>query len=151
MASTVDTGNRATSDRPVTAARYDDTDATDGYGWVLFAGSMIALVGTLNVIYGIAAIDDSRFYARDVTYVISDLNTWGWFLTVLGAIQLISAVGIWMRTPGARWVGVLTAAASAIVQMLIIRAFPLWALAIFTIDILVIYALLAHGRRLEPA
>ena len=118
-----------------------------GYGWVLFAGTMIALVGTLNFIYGIAAIDDSKFFARDVTYVISDLNTWGWFLVVLGVIQLGASVGIWMQTAGARWVGIFSAMANAIVQMLLIPAFPLFAVTIFAIDVLVIYGLLAHGKR----
>ena len=129
----------------------DTYDTGTGYGWVLFAGVMVGLVGILNFIYGIAAIDDSRFYARDVTYVISELNTWGWFLVVIGTVQIASAVGIWMRTPGARWVGIISAACNAIVQMLMISAFPLWAITVFAVDVLVIYGLLAHGRRPETA
>ena len=34
----------------------------EGASWVLFAGIMICLVGSLNIIWGIAAISDSRFF-----------------------------------------------------------------------------------------
>jgi hypothetical protein len=146
MASTVGAGTPTASARSASSDRYD-AEAHEGYGWVLFAGTMIALVGTLNLIYGIAAIGDSKFYTQNATYVISDLNTWGWALLIIGAIQLFAAVGIWMQVGGARWVGIVTAALNAVVQMIFIAAFPLLALAIFAVDILVIYGLLAHGRR----
>jgi hypothetical protein len=127
------------------------TSGGGGYGWVIFAGSMLAIVGTLNTIYGIAAISNSKFFVRDVTYVISDLNTWGWVLLCIGVVQLVSAFGIWGQVAGARWVGILSAGGNAIIQMLILPAYPFLALALFSIDILVIYGLLAYGRAPETA
>ena len=124
-----------------------DAEAERGYGWVLFAGVMIALVGTLNFIYGIAAIDESKFYALNAEWVISDLKTWGWVLTIVGAVQLASAVGIWMQVAGARWVGIGSAFCNAIVQMFFITSSPLLSLAIFGVDVLIIYGLLTYGRR----
>jgi uncharacterized membrane protein (DUF2068 family) len=118
-----------------------------GYGWVLFAGTMLAIVGTLNFVYGIAAISNSKFYVQDAKFIISNLNTWGWFLVIVGAVQVVSAVGIWAQASGARWVGIISAGVNAIVQMLAISGYPLLSLALFAIDILVIYGLVAHGRR----
>src|SRR3954453_1425632 len=116
MASTVGAGGDPTIGR---AARDEyRTDDADGYGWVAFAGTMVAIVGALNFIYGIAAISNSRFYARDVTYVISDLNTWGWFLLVLGVVQFLAAFGIFTGSELGRWVGILSAAGNAIIQMI---------------------------------
>ncbi len=69
-----------------------------GKGWVLFAGIMLALIGALNVAYGIAAISDSTFYVRNVQFIIADLKTFGWFLTVIGAIQVVVAIGIWRES-----------------------------------------------------
>jgi hypothetical protein len=149
MASTVGAGGGATV-RPGERDRYE-VDASTGYGWVAFAATMVGIVGTLNVFYGIAAISDSRFYARDVTYILSDLNTWGWALLVLGAIQFCACFAILGQISGARWVGILTAAVNAIVQLLVLPAAPFLALALFAIDILVIYGLLAHGRRPSSA
>jgi hypothetical protein len=122
-------------------------DEGGGIGWVVFAGTMLAIVGVLNLVYGIAAVSDSRFYVRDAAYVISDLNTWGWALIAIGAIQLVSAFGIWAQMPGARWVGILTASVNAVVQMLVIPGSPFLAITLFAIDIMVIYGLLAYGRR----
>src|SRR6185369_13916899 len=78
-----------------TGARY--AEEPPGYGWVIFAGTMLAIIGVLNFIYGIAGISNSKFYARGVEYVISDLKTWGWVLVVVGVAQVITAFGIWVQ------------------------------------------------------
>src|SRR3954471_5522440 len=137
-----------TSGGPTSVQTSDRYEAEGGgYGWVVFAGTMLALVGTLNFIYGIAAVSNSKFYVRDVTYVISDLNTWGWFLLALGAIQLIAAFGIWTGSELAKWIGILSAGGNAIIQMLVLPGYPFLSLTLFTLDILVIYGLVAHGGR----
>jgi len=127
------------------AARLEEESTA--YGWVLFAGTMIAIVGTLNFIYGIAAVSNSKFYIQDAKFVISDLNTWGWVLLVIGAIQMVAAFGIWVQAPFFRWIGVLTASVNAVIQLLVISGYPLLSLALFSLDVLVIYGLIAHGGR----
>jgi hypothetical protein len=119
-----------------------------GEGWVLFAGTMMLLVGTVNVIDGIAAVSNSAFFVDNARFVIfDDLNTWGWIVMILGAAQVLAAFGIWARTPGVRWFGVAVALLNAIAQLMFISAYPFWSLALFTVDILVIYGLIAHGKR----
>ena len=117
----------------------------EGSGWVLFAGIMILTVGILNVIYGIAAIGDSRFFVADTTFILSGLNTWGWVMLVLGALQLLAAFSIWSGGGYGRWFGIVCAMANAVAAMLAIPAYPFWSLAIIAIDILVIYGLAAYG------
>ena len=117
----------------------------DGSGWVLFAGIMIALVGVLNVIYGIAAIGDSRFFVDEATYILSGLNTWGWIMLILGAIQVLAAYSIWKGGEAGRWFGIVVAMLNAVAALMSISAYPFWSLAVFTLDILVIYGLAAYG------
>ena len=137
-----------TSLPPQVAARYERRPVEDkGSGWVTFAGALLAILGTLNIIYGIAAISDSRVYVGDQTYVFGDLNSWGWLLLFAGAIQLVTAFGVWSGNELARWAGVFIASANAIIQLLFIPAIPFLALSLFAIDILVIYALIAYGGR----
>jgi uncharacterized membrane protein HdeD (DUF308 family) len=120
----------------------------EGKPWVVFAGIMILIVGVMNVIYGIAAIDKSTFFIQDAKYVVfSDLNTWGWFLLVVGVIQLIAAFGIWSRRGWGRWIGIISASGNAILQLLFISAFPLAALALFAVDVAVIYGLASWDYR----
>ena len=118
-----------------------------GMGWVGFAGVMIGLIGVLNMIYGIAAISDSKVYVRDAQFVFGQLNTWGWILLIVGVVQLFAAFAIFARTAFGRWIGILTAAANMIVQLLLLPAFPLLSLAIFAIDVLIIYGLVAYAHR----
>jgi hypothetical protein len=59
-----------------------------GEGSVVFAAILLVIVGTLNIIYGIGALDGANLFVDDTRYVLSNLNTLGWVLLVLGVIQL---------------------------------------------------------------
>jgi hypothetical protein len=120
-------------------------DESRGTGWVLFAGVMLAMLATLNVIDGIAAVSNSTFFVNDAKYILSDLNTWGWVLIVMGVAQGLTAIGVWAKAPGVRWLGVTIAALNAIAQVFFIPAYPILSVMLFTVDILVIYGLVAHG------
>ena len=126
----------------------DPTYSVDpGKGWLLFAGIMLGLIGALNLVYGIAAIDNSTFFVRDVEFVFADLKTFGWLLTVVGAVQLAAAFGIWRLTEWGRWLGIACAAVNAFVQFLVLPAHPVWALMVFFVDIIIIFGLLTYGGR----
>jgi len=114
-------------------------------GWLLFAGIMIFIAGVLNVIYGIAAIDDSKFFVQDTKYVVSSLNTWGWITLIVGALQLVAAFSIWRGGGFGMVVGMAVAMISAIVALLSIPSYPLLSLAIFAVDVLIIYGLATYG------
>jgi uncharacterized membrane protein HdeD (DUF308 family) len=119
---------------------------TRGEGWVAFAGVMIMIAGFLNLVFGIAALDDSSFFTDEGRYVIfDDLNTWGWFLLIVGIAQIVGAFSIWNRHMYGRMIGVLTASISAVVILFTVNAFPTAAFMLFILDILVIYGLVAHG------
>lgn len=126
-------------------ARYEEEPP--GSGWVAFAGVMIAIVGVLNIIYGIAAISNSNFFVQGTNYILSSLNTWGWVLLITGIIQFCAALAIFGRVEWGRWVGILTASVNAIIQLIFIPAYPFGSLAMFALDILVIYGLVAYGGR----
>jgi hypothetical protein len=124
-------------------------DDTRGDGWVLFAGVMLAMLATLNFIDGVAAVSNSTFFTENAKYVLSNLNTWGWVLICMSVVQMLAAVGVWTRVSGVRWLGVAIASVNAIVQLIFIDAYPFWSLTLFTLDILVIYGLVAYGGRVD--
>jgi hypothetical protein len=141
------TPGEAASAGLATGSVSDTYEEESGSGWVAFAGVMLLIVGLMNIVYGVAAIDNANFYVQDVNYVISDLNTWGWVLVVIGAIQCLVAFGIWARNQFARWLGVFAASVNAVVQLIFLPAYPFLALALFTLDLLVVYGLIAYGGR----
>jgi hypothetical protein len=134
--------------RPATVQSAPDYGSTStGDGWVLFAGVMLTMLAALNLIDGIAAVSNSTFFVDGAKFIFSDLNTWGWVLIVMGVTQGLTAIGVFVRATAVRWVGVALAALNAVVQMFFISAYPFWSLALFTLDMLVIYGLVAHGAR----
>jgi hypothetical protein len=124
-------------------------EVATGYGWVVFAGTMLLIVGTLNVIYGIAAIDDANFFINGAKYVISDLNTWGWVVLLTGAAQILTAFGVWARSTFATWLGIAFACMNAIGVLLMLPAYPLLSLSLFAVDVLIVYGLAVHGGHRE--
>jgi hypothetical protein len=120
-------------------------DTTHGGGWLTFAGIMVMLAGVLNVIWGIAAIDSANFFVEEERFIISDLNTWGWIILIIGAIQLFAAFSIWSGGQFGRWIGIFGASLSAIGALLSIPGYPFWSLAVFGIDLLIIYGLTVYG------
>ena len=125
----------------------DRVDDDHGAGWVAFAAVMLLILATLNVIDGIAAVSNSTFFTENARFVISDLNTWGWVLILCGLVQGAVGLGVWAQVGGVRWLGVAIASVNAVVQLLFIPAYPFWSLCLFTLDIFVIYGLIAHGKR----
>jgi hypothetical protein len=129
-------------------ASYLEPVAETGSGWIMFAGVLLLLLGTLNVIDGIAAIGNAHFFVGNARYVFGDLNTWGWVVLCLGVLQLLVGLGVFVKNQFARWTGVFVLSLNAIAQLLMIPAYPFWSLSIFAIDILAIYALVAYGSRI---
>ena len=125
-------------------------DETEGAGLLLFAVAMMALAGTWAVIEGIAAIGKSRIYTDNAVFVFSDLKTWGWIVLVLGILLLIAAFMVFSGSQFARWFGIVAAGIHALGQLFFIQAYPLWSMAMFAADIIIIYALATYaGPRLR--
>ena len=114
-------------------------------GWVTFAGVLLVIAGSLNVIYGIAAISDSSFFTENARYIISSLNTWGWIMLGIGLIQVVAAGSLWQGGLFGRVLGIAAASLSAIGALLSIPAYPFWSLAIFALSIVIIHQIAAHG------
>ena len=117
----------------------------EGEGWLVFAGILMAMLSVLNIIWGIAAIAESDFFIANSRYILSDLNTWGWIVLIIGLVQGFAAYSIWAGGQFGRWLGIGIASLSAISALMSIPAYPFWSLSIFAVDILVIYGLAAYG------
>jgi len=120
-------------------------DVDPGRGWVAFAGTMLALGGVLNLIYGFAAVGNSHVFVHHTEYVLGDLKTWGWVRVATGVLQVVVAFGIWAATEWGRWLGVIAAGINMIVQFLALPSNPALALVLFFVDVIVVYGLLTYG------
>jgi hypothetical protein len=125
----------------------DYPSAATGSGWIAYAAITLGLAGGWNVFDGILAISKSKVYAPNATYVFSDLKTWGWIILLLGVFQVVAAFALFGGSQIARWFGIAAAGVNSIGQLMFVPAYPFWSLAMFTLDMLVIYALAVYGGR----
>ena len=134
---------------PGTETQYDQPTAWAG--WVVFAGAMLIMLGTFQIIQGIVALFDDGFYlvGSDGLVVDVDYNTWGWIHIVIGVVGVLTGVGLLAGNMAARVVGVGVAFLSAIVNLAFISAYPIWSTILITLDVIVIYAIIVHGRELK--
>src|SRR4051812_33227385 len=103
---------RPESDRPPDGVFLS---ADTGASWLVFAGTMIGLLAVLNMIYGIAAVSDSKVFVANTKFVFSGLHTWGWLLIAISVTQAVTAIGLFAGVQVARWVGVGVAFANALI------------------------------------
>ena len=123
-------------------------DDERGYGWVVFAGVLLLMIGSINFIMGLAAIGNAHFFTANAHYVAGSLNTWGWVVLCIGVLEVAVGAGVFLKNQFSRWTGVVVLAGNAIAQLMMMPAYPFWSLAIFTLDIVAIYGLIAYGKRI---
>ncbi len=118
-----------------------------GTGRVVFAAAMLLLVGVLNVIYGIGALDDANIFKGDTRYVLDDLNTLGWVLILLGALQLAAGISLMAGNAFGRFMGIFAGSLGAIGALLSIGgAYPWWSLAVFALCIYIVHGIIVFGE-----
>jgi hypothetical protein len=128
---------------------------SDGYGWKIFAGIMVMLVGIFNVIDGLRAITNasqiqSHFpNGRVELPLTNNLKTWGWVVLIIGAVMILAGFLIFAGNMFGRVVGVAVAGLNAILQLSYLDHNTWWSFTMILVDILIIYALVAHGGRLD--
>ena len=122
-------------------------------GWIIFAGTIMTLVGTFHVIQGLVALFDDTFYlvGQNDLVVRVDYTAWGWVHLISGAVIFLAGLALFSGKLWARTVGVVLASVSAILNFVFIAAFPVWSLIIIALDVFVIYALTAHGGEMKSA
>ena len=121
-------------------------DQVRGLGRAIFAAVLLMVGGTLNIVYGIAAIGNSKFFVHNTKYVFGDLKTWGWVTLILGVIELLAAASLFGGGTFGRWFGIFAASLVAIDALLEIPEAPFLAIAIFALSLWIIHGLAIYGE-----
>jgi hypothetical protein len=123
-----------------------------GAGRAAFAAILLMIAGTLNVIYGIAAISGAHFYDESTRYLFSSLNTWGWITLILGLIQLTGGLSLIGGGAYGRLIGIAAASIGAVGALLSVGgAYPFWSLGIFALCVIIIHGLVVYGEPARPS
>ncbi len=118
-----------------------------GTGRVVFAATMLLIVGFLNIIYGIGALDDANIFVNDTRFVLDNLSTLGWVLIILGLIQLTGGFSLMAGNAYGRVIGIIGGSLGAIGALLSIGgAFPWWSLAVFALCVYIVHGIVVYGE-----
>ena len=117
-----------------------------GVGRAVFAATLLMIVGLINIIYGIGALDGANIFVDDQRYILTELNTMGWILIILGAIQIVGGLSLFVGNTFGRIIGLVGAGLGAIGALLSIGdGNPWWSLAVFALCIYIIQGILVYG------
>jgi hypothetical protein len=118
-----------------------------GAGRAVFVAILLVIAGTLNIIYGIGALDNANIFVNDTRFIFSNLNTMGWVLIILGVIQLTGGFSLMGGNTWGRAVGIAGAALGAIESLIGIGGNnPWWSLGLFFLCIYILHGLFIFGE-----
>jgi hypothetical protein len=119
-------------------------------GFILFAAIMMIMAGVFQALQGLVAIFENEFYVATREYLFQfDATSWGWIHLLLGLLVAFAGYGLLSGKTWARILGITLAALSATANFLFIPYYPFWSLLLVTLNILVIWAITAHGGELR--
>src|SRR5215212_4994004 len=118
-----------------------------GVGRAIFAATLLLMVGFINIIYGIGALDGANIFVNDQRFVLTNLNTMGWVLIILGIIQIAGGLSLMAGNTYGRVIGIVGASLGAIGALLSIGgSFPWWSLAIFFLCVYIVHGIFVFGE-----
>jgi hypothetical protein len=114
-------------------------------GWTVFAGCLLLIVGSLNALYGLAAVlNDEIVVVGGQGVILADITTWGWIHLILGSIMACAGLGLFAAAGSARWIAVFFVSVNAVAQIVWFPAAPLWSFLMIVLDVTIIYQLTAR-------
>ena len=118
-----------------------------GTGRVIFAACLLLIVGLVNIVYGIGALDDANVMVNDTRLVFSNLSTYGWVLILLGLFQVTGGFSLMMGNAYGRVIGIIAGSLGALAALVAIGgAFPWWNLGVFFLCVYVVHGIMIFGE-----
>lgn len=128
----------------------DTTTGSAWVGWIWFAGAMMILLGLFNVIEGIVALFNPRFYVVGPEgLLVFNLTGWGLVHLIIGVLAVLAGAALFTGALWARVTTVVLAVINAIAQLTFLSAYPVWATIVIALDVVVIWAVIAHGKEVQ--
>ena len=118
-----------------------------GTGRATFAAILLLIVGTMNVVYGIGALDSANIFVGEKRFILDDLNTLGWVLIVLGLLQFTGGFSLLIGNTYGRVIGIMAGSLGAIGALLSIGgANPWWSLVSFVLCVCIVHGIIVLGE-----
>lgn len=129
------------------------SEVTGWVGWIVFAATVMLMVGMFHAIAGLVALFQKDYYLVNSNGLVVHVNytAWGWTYLIGGVIMFAAGAGLLAGQMWARVVAVILAVLSTVLNMAFFAAYPWWSALMIVLDVLVIWALTVHGSEMKAA
>jgi hypothetical protein len=122
-------------------------------GWVgaiIFASVVMVITGTFGAIEGLYAIfEDQVFTVQGGEAVLIDITGWGWLHLLLGLLTILVGYALFRGQTWARVMTIVMVMINATAHMLFLPVYPIGAIIIIALDMLVLWAVTFHGNEMR--
>jgi hypothetical protein len=129
----------------------EESEVSGWVGWIVFAGTMMAILGIFHMFEGFIAL----FRHSQIVFPTSGLTVqvsytqWGWLQILAGAVVFLTGLALFTGRSWARALGVIIVSISALVNFAWANVYPVWSLTLLALDFFIIYAIIAHGAEMK--
>jgi hypothetical protein len=127
--------------------------ATGWVGWIAFAAVFMIVSGVFGAIEGLAGIfrDDKFFTTQGGLQLSFSFTTWGWINLILGIVLVLVGIALIKGATWAQFAALVVVSLHLVSQFWYFSVYPLWALIVILVDILILYAIIVHGDEMKSA
>lgn len=124
---------------------------TGWVGWIYFGALVMVAGGIVQFINGLIALSHSGsvYLVPSGTAVQVGMGGVGISFLIMGVVLAAAGIGVMSGKTWARALAVALAVLSVLANIAFFPAYPLWSAIVIVLDVVVIYALVAHGKELR--
>jgi hypothetical protein len=108
----------------------------------------IGIVQVVNGLVALARTDRTFLTPSGLSIQVSYAGV-GMSFVIMGVVLAVSGAGVLAGRAWARAVAIVLAVISVLTNVALFTAYPLWSSLVIVLDLIVIYALAAHGREVR--
>ena len=117
-------------------------------GMLTFAGVMLLIAGSFNILLGVVALTkDESFLADELLF--GDLSAWGFWWLFIGLLLVWTGAQVYGRKEAGLGLGIGLPGLNIFTQLAFLDVRPAWAISIMVLDVIVIWAVCAHADEFE--
>jgi hypothetical protein len=116
-------------------------------GWIRLGGILILIMAMIAFFEGLTAIIRGEYYAVTPNQIlVFDLSTWGWITFLWSFVLAVVGFALLAGATWARWTAIVLASLNFLLQLGFVGSaqYPLWALTMMALNIVVLYALIVR-------
>jgi len=119
-----------------------ETDTRDA-GWMSFSSIMMVVAGSLIIIWGLTALMKPELLSDRTLF--GSLTLRGIILLIIGPVEVVAGFAVLLKTPWARWFGIVVASLGTLWAFTDIWSYPVGSVILIALQVMVIYGLVVHG------